>query len=47
MRFAINHITAPKLSLEEFFATARELGLTEVEIRNDLPTSSAQWSRLP
>jgi 2-keto-myo-inositol isomerase len=37
MRFAINHITAPKLSLEEFFATARELGLTEVEIRNDLP----------
>ncbi|NUL19096.1 TIM barrel protein [Agrobacterium tumefaciens] len=37
MRFAINHITAPKLSLEEFFATARELGLTEVEIRNDVP----------
>ncbi|CUX47073.1 TIM barrel protein [Rhizobium oryzihabitans] len=37
MRFAINHITAPKLSLEEFFATASELGLTEVEIRNDLP----------
>ncbi|KJF67221.1 TIM barrel protein [Rhizobium nepotum] len=37
MRFAINHIAAPKLSLEEFFATARNLGLTEVEIRNDLP----------
>lgn len=37
MRFAINHITAPKLSLEEFFATARKLGLAEVEIRNDLP----------
>ncbi|NTZ93374.1 TIM barrel protein [Agrobacterium tumefaciens] len=37
MRFAINHITTPKRSLEEFFATARELGLTEVEIRNDLP----------
>lgn len=37
MRFALNHITAPKLSLEVFFATARELGLTEVEIRNDLP----------
>jgi 2-keto-myo-inositol isomerase len=37
MRFAINHITAPKLSLEEFFAAARTLGLTEVEIRNDLP----------
>lgn len=37
MRFAINHITAPNLSLEAFFATARELGISEVEIRNDLP----------
>lgn len=37
MRFAINHITAPKLSLEVFFASARRLGLTEVEIRNDTP----------
>jgi len=37
MRFAINHITAPKLSLVDFFAAARNLGLTEVEIRNDLP----------
>ncbi len=37
MRFAINHITAPRLSLDEFFAAARTLGLTEVEIRNDLP----------
>lgn len=37
MRFAINHITAPKLSLEDFFATARNLRLSEVEIRNDLP----------
>lgn len=37
MRFAINHITAPKLSLEQFFTAARSLGLTEVEIRNDLP----------
>ncbi|MHC2302048.1 TIM barrel protein [Rhizobium mongolense] len=37
MRFAINHITAPKLSHENFFAAARNLGLTEVEIRNDLP----------
>lgn len=37
MRFAINHITAPKLSLEQFFASARALGLTQVEIRNDLP----------
>lgn len=37
MRFAINHITAPKLSLEAFFSAAGTLGLTEVEIRNDLP----------
>lgn len=37
MRFAINHITAPKLTLEAFFAAAKGLGLTEVEIRNDLP----------
>nr|WP_172690999.1 TIM barrel protein [Agrobacterium larrymoorei]ASK49441.1 hypothetical protein [Agrobacterium larrymoorei] len=37
MRFAINHITVPKLPLEDFFSTARRLGLTEVEIRNDLP----------
>ncbi|MBL9058566.1 MAG: TIM barrel protein [Mangrovicoccus sp.] len=37
MRFAMNHIAAPKLSLDEFFAMARRLGATEVEIRNDLP----------
>jgi 2-keto-myo-inositol isomerase len=37
MRFAINHIVAPKLPIEEFFAMAGRLGVTEVEIRNDLP----------
>ena len=37
MRFAINHISAPKLPLAEFFQTVRRLGATEVEIRNDLP----------
>lgn len=37
MRFAMNHIAAPALSLEAFFASARALGATEVEIRNDLP----------
>jgi len=37
MRFAINHITAPKLSLQEFFAAAKSLGFSEVEMRNDLP----------
>ena len=37
MRFAFNHILAPKLPLETFLAKARSLGATEVEIRNDLP----------
>jgi 2-keto-myo-inositol isomerase len=37
MRFALNHITTPALSLEAFFALSRELGITEVEIRNDTP----------
>ena len=36
MRFALNHIAAPNLSLPDFFAAARDLGVTEVEIRNDL-----------
>jgi 2-keto-myo-inositol isomerase len=37
MRFALNHITTPKLPVEEFFALARRLDVTEVEVRNDLP----------
>jgi 2-keto-myo-inositol isomerase len=37
MRFALNHITTPKLPIEDFFALARKLGVTEVEIRNDVP----------
>jgi 2-keto-myo-inositol isomerase len=37
MRFALNHIAAPGLSVEDFFALARTLGVTEVEVRNDLP----------
>lgn len=43
MRFALNHIAAPKLPLPDFFATARELGVTEVEIRNDLPDVLGTW----
>ncbi len=34
--FALNHMTAPGLPLEDFFALARTLGLSSVEIRNDL-----------
>ena len=36
IRFALNHMAAPKLRLGAFFALARKLGITEVEIRNDL-----------
>lgn len=43
MRFALNHIAAPNLSLPDFFAAARELGATEVEIRNDLPDVLSTW----
>lgn len=43
MRFALNHIAAPRLSLPDFFAAARELGVTEVEIRNDLPDVLSDW----
>ncbi len=34
--FALNHMTAPKLRLAEFFRLAGALGLSRVEIRNDL-----------
>ncbi len=37
MRFAMNHIAAPNLALKAFLAMVRDLGITEVEIRNDLP----------
>ncbi len=37
MQLALNHICAPKLSLEAFFAMARRLGVEAVEIRNDIP----------
>lgn len=36
-RFALNHIAAPRRDVFAFFALAAELGLLEVEIRNDLP----------
>lgn len=38
--FAINHIIAPKLAPRDFFLLAKRLGLSDVEIRNDL-TSNA------
>jgi 2-keto-myo-inositol isomerase len=36
-RFALNRIVCPTLSLEEFFRLAADLGLSKVELRNDLP----------
>jgi len=35
-RFALNHMTAPRLGLNDFFGLARELTIEAVEIRNDL-----------
>ena len=37
LRFALNHIIAPRLGPEALFALAGELGIEAVEIRNDLP----------
>lgn len=34
--FAINHMAAPQLGLAEFFALARSVGASRVEIRNDI-----------
>jgi 2-keto-myo-inositol isomerase len=36
LRFAFNHMVAPALSADEFFALSARLGGSEVEIRNDL-----------
>ncbi len=34
--FALNHMTAPNLPLDAFFELAKSLGISAVEIRNDL-----------
>ena len=36
LTFALNHMTAPALSLDAFFSLATSLGIAHVEIRNDL-----------
>ncbi|QFI68555.1 TIM barrel protein [Sinorhizobium alkalisoli] len=36
LAFALNHMTAPKLPLGAFFELAKTLGVSAVEIRNDL-----------
>lgn len=35
--FALNHMAAPRMGLADFFALAVSLGVSAVEIRNDLP----------
>jgi len=37
MKFSLNHMVAPRLDHAKFFDLARKLGVTDVEIRNDLP----------
>lgn len=39
-RFCLNRIISPSLDLENFFKLSRDVGLTAVELRNDLPGSS-------
>ena len=37
--FALNHMVAPDLPLQDFFELAARAGVADVEIRNDNPTS--------
>ena len=37
IRFAINRISAPKISFADFAAMSQRLGVEAIEIRNDLP----------
>ncbi|MCX7788353.1 MAG: TIM barrel protein [Spirochaetes bacterium] len=36
-RFALNRILAPRLGLQEFMDVAQDLGISKIELRNDLP----------
>ncbi len=36
LSFALNHMVAPQLALADFFSLTRSLGLSRVEIRNDI-----------
>ena len=38
--FALNHMTAPQLGLGDFFALTQSLGLSGVEIRNDIASNA-------
>lgn len=36
MRFSLNRIVAPRLALADFFALCQRLGISDIELRNDL-----------
>jgi 2-keto-myo-inositol isomerase len=36
LRFALNHMVAPQLDLRAFFALAKQVGVSDVEVRNDI-----------
>lgn len=39
MKFSLNHMVAPTLGYAEFFDLSRSLGVSAVEIRNDIPSA--------
>ncbi len=39
MQFSLNHMAAPKLGYAAFFDLAQNLGISAVEIRNDIPAA--------
>ena len=46
-RFALNRIACPSLGLEDFFKFTADLGLSKVEIRNDLPGGAVIDGMMP
>ena len=46
-RFALNRIACPSSGLEDFFRFTADLGLSKVEIRNDLPGGTVVDGMLP
>ena len=46
-RFALNRIACPSLNLEDFFRFTADLGLSKVELRNDLPGGAVIDDRPP
>ncbi|WP_353642897.1 TIM barrel protein [Mesorhizobium sp. WSM2239] len=41
-RIALEHMLAPRLDVREFFALARDHGMTEVDIRNDFRSNAVE-----